>query len=419
MTNSRVALAAVAALLVLGAGGVSATDGYFSHGYGTSNKAMGGAGAALPLGTWAPATNPAGLAFVGDRYDIGIAIFNPNREYTVSGGPSGLPGTFGLATGTVKSGSTAFPIPSLGGSWAVGPKLVLGLALYGNGGMNTDYHAPTFGVAPAGVDMAQMFAAPTLAFKLTPGHALGLSTIVAYQRFEAKGLAAFGIMSSDPAHLTDLDHAGSWGAGVRVGYLGRLAPWLRIGGAYQTRINMSKLDAYAGLFAEQGGFDIPQNLVGGIAVEPIDRLTVAFDVQWIDYDSVKSVGNAFLPNLVQAPLGADGAAGFGWHDMTVYKAGLQLQTARTWTWRAGYSYGRGPIRQNEVLINILAPGVMEHHLSAGVSKLLGQGRAINFAVTRALPASVKGPNALEAPGSQSIELQMDQWDFDLSYSFGF
>jgi long-chain fatty acid transport protein len=409
----------LSAALVLAAASARATDGYFSHGFGTPYKAMAGAGSALPLGTWAPATNPAGLAFVGDRYDIGIAVFNPNREYSVSGGPSGFPGTFGLATGTVESGSRYFPLPSLGGSWAIGPKVVLGMALYGNGGMNTDYAASTFGGGPTGVDMAQMFAAPTLAYTLTPDHALGVTAVLAYQRFEAKGLASFAPMSSDPTHLTDLDHASSWGAGLRLGYQGRLTSWLRLGASYQTRVNMTEFDEYAGLFAEKGGFDIPQNLVGGIALIPLDNLTLAFDVQWIDYDSVRSVGNDFLPNLMQAPLGAAGAAGFGWHDMTVYKAGVQLETGTTWTWRAGYSYGQGPIRSNEVLINILAPGVMEHHVSAGVTKILSQGKALNLAITRALPASVSGPNNLDAPGFQSIELSMDQWEIDLSYSFGF
>jgi hypothetical protein len=33
--------------------------------------------------------------------------------------------------------------------------------------------------------------------------------------------------------------------------------------------------------------------------------------------------------------------------------------------------------------------------------------------------SVAGPNNLKAPGQQAIELKMDQWEFDVSYSFGF
>jgi long-chain fatty acid transport protein len=396
---------------------LSATEGYFANGYGTNYKALGGAGVALPLGTLAPASNPASLALLGPRYDVGIEVFNPNRRFSVTGAPSGLPGTFGLAPGAVESGSRYFPIPSLGANWRLGEDAAFGVALFGNGGMNTDYPAPVFGAGPTGVDLSQLFVAPTYARRLGR-HALGASAILAYQRFEAKGLRAFGAMSADPSRLTDRDHANSFGAGVRLGYLGELTPWLALGASWQSRVSMSDFDEYAGLFAEGGGFDVPQTITGGVALKPADRLTLVLDVQWINYESVKAVGNDFLPNLALQPLGRAAGAGFGWHDMTVYKAGLQY-AAEDWTWRAGYSYGRQPIRADEVLINILAPGVMEQHVSAGFTRALGRGRALNVAVVRAIPKSVAGVNNLELPGRQRIELRMDQWEFDVSYSFGF
>lgn len=414
----------VSSLFVLGAFLVAAaparaTDGYFANGYGTNYKAMAGAGVALYLGTQAPATNPAAMAFLGKRYDFGIEVFNPNRRFSVTGSPSGFPGTFGLAPGTVDSGSKYFPIPSLGANWKVGDKGSFGISAYGNGGMNTNYAAPVFGVASAGVDMAQMFLAPTYAYRLHARHAVGLSAILAYQRFEAKGLQAFALFSSDKDCLTNNEHASSYGAGVRVGYLGELAEWLSVGASYQSRISMTNFEKYAGLFAERGGFDIPQTLTGGIAVKPAEKLTVALDVQWINYEAVSSVGNDFLPNLALAPLGTNNGAGFGWHDMTIYKAGLQYEASQDWTLRAGYSYGREPIRDNEVLINILAPGVIEQHVTAGVTRAIRKGQALNLAIIRAIPKSVVGPNNLEVPNRQSIELKMDQWEFDVSYSFGF
>ncbi len=90
-----------------------ATDGYFQLGYGTPYLGMAGAGVALPLNTLAPATNPAANAFL-TGYDLGVAVFAPSREFTVSGNPSGYPGTFGLQPGTTKSGTNVFVIPSLG-----------------------------------------------------------------------------------------------------------------------------------------------------------------------------------------------------------------------------------------------------------------------------------------------------------------
>jgi long-chain fatty acid transport protein len=396
-----------------------ATDGYFANGYGTNYKAMGGAGVALALGTQAPATNPAAMAFLGKQYDLGIEVFNPNREFSVTGAPSGFPGTFGLAPGRVESGSRYFPIPAIGANWKVGERGSFGISAYGNGGMNTSYSAPVFGVSPAGVDMSQTFLAPTYAYRVAGRHALGVSAILAYQRFEANGLQAFASFSSDVDCLSNNGHANSYGAGVRVGYLGEMTDWLSIGASYQSRINMTRFDKYAGLFADQGGFDIPQTVSGGIALKPAPRVTFAADVQWINYESVTSVSNGFLPNLAITLLGTKGGAGFGWHDMTIYKAGLQYEASRDWTLRAGYSYGHEPIRQDQVLINILAPGVMEHHISAGLTRVIKKGRALNLAIVRAIPKSVIGPNNLEVPNRQAIELKMDQWELDLSYSFGF
>lgn len=396
-----------------------ATDGYFAHGYGTEHKAMAGAGAALSFSTLSTATNPAALAFLGKRFDVGFAVFNPNREFSVTGSPSGFPGTFGLAPGRVESGSRFFPIPSLGASFKLSENDFVGIAIYGNGGMNTSYDAPVFGVAPTGVDLSQLFVSPSYARKLGSRHAVGVSPILALQRFEARGLGAFGGFSTDPAHLSDNRHDTSLGAGFRVGYQGRLTDYLAIGASYQSSIWMQDFDLYSGLFAQRGGFDIPWNWTAGVAVTPLDPLTFALDVQQIHYEDVASVGDPMMPNLMRTPLGGDGGAGFGWRQVTVYKAGLQWQANDDWTLRGGYSYCRQPIPSSEVLFNILAPGVMEEHATIGVTRALGRGRAFNLAVTRAFPKSVDGPNPMEVPGGQTIELRMDQWELDISYSFGF
>jgi len=96
-------------MVILGfTGTVFATNGYFAHGYSVKNKALAGAGTALPLDSLAASTNPAGMVFVGKRIDFGLTFFNPNREYTVKGNPSGFPGTFGFEPGTVESDSKWF-----------------------------------------------------------------------------------------------------------------------------------------------------------------------------------------------------------------------------------------------------------------------------------------------------------------------
>ena len=79
------------------------------------------------------------------------------------------------------------------------------------------------------------------------------------------------------------------------------------------------------------------------------------------------------------------------------------------TWRLGYSQGSNPIDSSQVLFNILAPGVIEKHITAGFTAAVADNQDLNFAVTRGLSHSVTGANHLEAPGQQTIELKMDQW----------
>jgi long-chain fatty acid transport protein len=404
-----------------------ATNGYFTHGYGVRYKALAGTGAALYLSPMAAATNPGAMTFVGTGYDVSLSVFNPNRQYTVTGDPSMMEGTFGLAPGTYKSDSKWFVIPTIAANWLVGEdeSMSIGVAIYGHGGMNTNYPTATFdpqrmfeNTSPTGVDLSQMFFIPTFAFVVAESHGFGVSPVVAYQRFEAKGLEAFGAMgfSSAPGKLTNKGHSSSAGYGLRVGYLGGWLDYFSFGAAFQTKTKMGKFDDYAGLFAEQGGFDIPASWTAGVALG-FTGMGIAVDVQQILYSDVRSIANPLLPNLQEALLGNDDGAGFGWRDMTIIKTGGWYRTNSGWMFRAGYSYGEQPIPESEMLFNILAPGVIEQHLTFGVSKYVGSGQEITLALSRGLSKSISGPNTLEIPGQQTIELKMDQWELGFGVSF--
>ncbi len=420
MRSKNLAFASVALMLsVLAPLPLLATDGYFTLGYGTRSQGMGGTGVAFPVGTMSPATNPAGLALAEPGWEVGVGLFNPNRHYEVSGNASGYPGTFGLKPGRVESGSRLFPMPHLGFAKAIGAKGVFGVALYGNGGMNTNYSAKTFGVAPTGINMSQLFIAPTYALKLGGKHAIGVTAIVGYQMFKADGLQGFSGFSSDPANLTNNGNDSSMGFGGRVGYMGELSQHVSVGASYQSKVFMAPFKKYAGLFAQGGDFDVPSNWTVGVGITPTDTLRIAVDVQQTRYSEIKSVGNPMLPNLTKAALGSENGAGFGWEDMTAVKLGVEQRASNGFTWRAGYAYGQQPIPSSEVLFNILAPGVIEQHATLGFTREIGSGRTFDFALTRAFNKTVSGPNPLEVPGLQTIKLGMDQWVFTFGYSVKF
>ncbi|MCK5127243.1 MAG: outer membrane protein transport protein [candidate division Zixibacteria bacterium] len=403
-----------------------ATNGYFSHGYGVQSKSMAGVAAALPRDAFVTATNPAGMVGLGNRYDIGFSLFNPNRSHTVTGTPSGQMGTFPLTPGSLESGSTTFIIPGLAANWMLSPKTSLGVTIYGNGGMNTDWDAKVYNnpmapvTQPTGINLIQLFVSTTLAQKLSDKHSAGIAGIFAYQRFEAKGLQAFGGFSEDGTKLTDNDASGSNGFGLRIGYLGEPINGLHIGGSYQTKIFMTEFDEYAGLFAEKGDFDIPATWTAGIAVDLSRTLTLAADIQQIFYSDVKSIANPMNPaNFQQGVLlGNENGSGFGWEDMTVFKFGLEWEGIVDMPLRLGYSFSdQQPIPEDEMMFNILAPGVIEQHLTFGFSRKMCGGKELSFSVMRAFSNKVSGPNPMEVPGTQTIDLEMDQWEFSLGFSF--
>ncbi len=446
---SPLASALLAAGLVF-SGAAYATNGYFAHGYGTKTKGLAGAGVALPQDAMAAATNPAGMAFVGERFDVGLAFFSPIREYTASGAggpalfpsPPFPPGTpaFNLINGTAESDNELFYIPHLGWNKSLGANDTFGVTIYGNGGMNTDYPASEsggFGTyysgGATGVDLAQVFLAFTWAHKIAPNAAIGVAPILAYQRFEAFGLQNFAGFSTDGANVSNNGYNGSYGGGLKLGFQGDVGGGVTLGVSYQTEMMMSEFDSYAGLFAEQGDFDIPATATIGMAWKINPAHTIAFDIQEIFYSDVKSVGAPLNPSMnncagfvfgggnpanSQDCLGGSNGSGFGWEDMTIYKLGWQWAANPTWTVRAGVSQGDQPIPSSEVLFNILAPAVMETHVTAGFTWNMNPTTEISVAGMYAPEKSQSGPNPLAA-GSQTIELTMRQYELEASVGIKF
>jgi len=411
MKKALLATAVTAALLPAAA---FATTGYFSHGYGMKAKSMGGVGIALPQDSLAAATNPAGMALIGNRMDLGLDWFRPDRGAEIVGNPM-LSGTYD------GNGASDFLIPEFGFNRMLDPNLALGISVYGNGGMNTEYTTSPFaaigGSSPAGVDLSQLFIAPTIAWK-TGGHAFGASLNLAYQRFQARGLQPFAMFSSDPANVTDRGYDTSTGWGVRVGWTGQITPGVTLGATYQTKTQMGKFDKYKGLFAEQGGFDIPENYGVGVAWKAGSGLTLAADVQQINYGDVASVGNPVDCLFTGCQLGADNGAGFGWQNTTVYKIGASYEWSRSLTLRGGYVTLKQPIPASQTLFNIVAPGVVENHVTLGATWQVSNQSELTVGYMHAFENKVNGAGSIPpSMGGGEANLRMSQDSLGIAWGW--
>lgn len=428
--------------------GAFATNGSFMIGFGAGSIGMGGVGVTSPQDSTCAGANPACLGeFVSPQFDMGVGFFDPRRRS----------GTIAIAgaEGNSWSGVNTYLMPAMGFVFPFNDELTIGFAALAAGGGGSTFSPNFFGVnnGNLGVELLQLIVPITVSYKLDKTNTIGISAVPARQRFLAQGIQNFEGMSSDPDHLSNKGHDYANGFGVRLGWNGKfLDNRVTLGATYGSKISMSKFRLYSGLFPNAGSMDIPENYAIGIGFKPVEQLTLALDIQQINYSDVPGFGhkgpddtgalNIDTCTTVAGvrtcagptSLGLPGGAGFGWVDQTVYKLGVAYKNAfPSWfgedklTLRAGYNYGKAPINKKQLLFSLLAPATTEKHITLGLTYSLGDQSIFGFGseglVTVAYMHAVK--NKIEGittgtgglPGMASME--MFQNSLDIAYTLKF
>jgi len=404
-----------------------ATNGYFAHGYGIKSKGMAGAGVALAQDSIASATNPAAMVHLGNRWDVGGEIFAPDREARTAWGSQTSTNTVTTYDGNGSGfGESWFLVPELGYNRMIDNNMSFGVSVFGNGGMNTSYSDQIFSASTGGsstsIDLMQLFVSPTISLKLDDKNSIGVAVNLVYQRFEAKGLSDFCSLKpsgcgNPNAGLTNQGYDSSYGISFRFGWIGELTDTVSAGFSYQPKTNMKPLDKYNELFAESGDFDIPANYTIGLSWAATPKMTLAFDIQEIKYSHVKSIANV-NNGFTGGQLGTTNGPGFGWDDMTIYKLGANFQVNKDLVVRAGYSHGNQPIPSSETLFNVIAPAVIEDHLTLGFTWAMKDGGELSGYYMHAFEETVNGTGVVAFPGAQNAgaaDISMSQNAFGIAY----
>jgi long-chain fatty acid transport protein len=417
--KSSVGIAAIAAISLmtglLESPAALATNGYFSDGYGVKSEATGGASIALPQDTLTIATNPAGLAQIGDEFDIGVDLFQPQRGATITqeGGSESFNG----------DDRPNFLIPSIGLSRQLGGGVVAGIAIYGNGGLNTSYASNPFAGfgarGEAGVNLSQAFISPAVAWKFTDQQSVGIALNVVYQTFEARGIGIFSVYSEDPTAVSNRGSESSTGLGFRLGWLGNFGP-VSLGLSWQPQIHTSRLSNYAGLFADQGEFAVPASYGAGLAWHAGKQLDLAVDWQRIEYANVAAVGDPINALFSDVPLGATGGPGFGWSNISVVKVGALYRATDALTLRAGFADGQQPVQPSQTFFNLLAPGVVKTHYTLGGSLKINHNNEVTLSYLYAPRQTVYGSGSIPPGfGGGEVNVHLAEESLGIGYNHSF
>jgi long-chain fatty acid transport protein len=434
-----------------------ANNGMTPHGYGTKNKAMGGAGIALPGEAAAVINNPAVAVVVAGQMQAGFSIYHPRANYyTTESSNNGENGAFTIGPNDIEAEKKYRFQPYFAQSAQLQENSAVAVAMYSRSGMNTNFRGGTATFDPDGdgPESVQTFPGTlgdgdtnwsttevlldmTYARALSEKISLGVTGVLATRSFKANGLGSLAPLtetfaSSDgsviPEDLSGNRNDWAYGAGIKVGLHSQLSRKFSVGLMYQSKIYMGKHRKYSDLLPDQGKFDMPANLKIGVTWKALDNLAFSIDAERIFHSGVGALSNT-LDDLFRCPtanqggtdltacLGGKNGGGLGWTNMNIYKIGGSWGLNDKWTIYAGFSVTSQPIPMSETTNNLLTPYLAEAHYTFGFSRTVGEHAEVIFSAAYSEEESQLSENRFDP--SQNLKIESDQFDFELSYSWRF
>lgn len=345
---------------------------------GVKATGMAAACTSYPIDCFAGAYNPAGMALLCDRFDLGVNMTHFTQSTTIVNYTHPL---FGPQNGTRNGART----PNLyGGEFGINKnfcfnacdqdlQVSLGLIAYNRNFIKTTYSQPytLFGTSNTGMEYLNETVAAIIAARLWERHSFGIALNYQVQRLKVNGLENFETLLAgftiDPTKTTNRGYNWSQGFGITLGYLCQVTDCLRVGLAWQPQQSMSRFKKYEGFVADKGKFNIPQRFQAGISYSLTPCLTVAADYEWVNWEKIPQLGNKTFPNFYTHLLGEKKGAGFGWTNQNYWRFGVDYAFNSCISVRAGFRHTNAPIRKEFTAVNLLTLDCVENVITCGAT----------------------------------------------------
>ncbi|MFN3787154.1 MAG: OmpP1/FadL family transporter [Sulfurihydrogenibium azorense] len=382
---------AASAILAVAAGSAFATNGDNMIGVTPASEAMGGLGVGMPIGSIDSIfRNPAWMnTEKGFTVSFGGILFMPDVKGRVNMG--------GNDSGYVSSRANFFTVPEIGITNRINDKVVVGIAAYGVSGMGVDYRDKHQNLSNMHTTLQFMRIIPAISYQINPNLSVGVGIDLAWGSLDMGATLCTNIMNSATCWNAGGGQSSSYGIGAQIG-IGYQMGNLMLGFNYQSPVSMK----YKHVFDSDnnGSFEDlklqqPQEVAVGIGYKVMPNLKVGLDLRWINWSD------------------ADGYKQFKWKDQTVIAVGGEYQVNPSLKLRAGYNYGKSPIRSysgldgmmptnnipnfarpfpdyNVQWFNLIGfPAITEHHISLGGSYQFTKNFAVDLAYVHAFEKKVE------------------------------
>jgi long-chain fatty acid transport protein len=362
-----------------------------------ASEAMGGIGVGMPIGSVDSIfRNPAWMnSEKGFTVSFGGILFMPDVKGRYSGSTLG-------DTGYVSSRANFFTVPEIGITNRINDQVVVGIAAYGVSGMGVDYRdkGNNAGGTPVLSNMHTtlqfMRIIPAVSYQINPNLSVGVGLDLAWGSLDMGATMCANPMNPATCYNAGGGQSSSYGVGAQLG-VGYRAGDLTVGFNYQSPVSMKYkhvFDSNNDRVFEDLKLQQPQEVAAGIGYRVLPNLKVGLDLRWINWSK------------------ADGYKQFKWKDQTVIAVGGEYQVNPALKLRAGYNYGKSPIRSYSglnmananTIPNLVAPfsdfnvqwfnligfpAITEHHISLGGSYQFTKNFAVDLAYVHAFEKKVE------------------------------
>lgn len=328
--------------------GLSFGQGYQVNLQGQIQQGMGSAGSAIPVGASSQFYNPGAAAFV-DHNDIeigGTAVISNilftdanNGENWRSNSPVGTPFA---AYGLYKPSDSS--------------RVSLGLAIYTPFGSTVSYEDGWTGrFALTRLKLLSVFVQPTVSFKISEKLSLGAGLIYSYGKVNLQKDLPITFANGDyaSAELAGQGH----GFGFNTGLLFKPTDKLAFGISYRSEISMNVDNGTAtfnvpeslkdkfpdGPFASS--LPLPQVFTIGIGVTPNEKLTLAFDANYVGWDAYDTLAFDYENNTESLE---DTKSARNYVSAVAARLGAQYVLQDQYFFRLGFSYAVSPVQKGYV-----------------------------------------------------------------------
>ena len=233
-----------------------------------------------------------------------------------------------------------------------------------------------------GSSFDRQYFSPGVEHQFGEGGVLGVSAIIAYQRYSAASLGLFAANSPDQTPWFNTryspQHESAYGTGVRLALHQEVVNGIAVDAGFQSRIDMEEFAAFRGVYSQPADLDIPARARVGFAFQASEKSWLNVAIERVLYSEISAFPSRHLPNRFLSLLGDSSSPTFNWDDLTVYSVGYTWSDGADQQWHVDLSTRTQPSPSSQLLSNALDGSLATSAMVVGYSRRTGDRSRLAF-----------------------------------------